>query len=212
MYGFCDWIITKKTKGLKDVVLRGTVTQVRDIVGDRVRLAWGDEEYTKDEIMPLPEPGDKIKFIPSIRSMGCRIPEEGATVATVKRNGTAWFFKIEEDKGKHWFSVREISEVYPMNLNKDFTIDFSKDQLESGEHVVELRNKTRALYINDMLSGIDWGMQLWHYTDDLRFLDEETDHEYDVMVVYEAGRGLLLRDVLKYSHSVVWKREEDTEK
>lgn len=90
--------------------------------------------------------------------------------------------------------------------------DSVKDFLKSGRHVVELRNKTRALYINDMLSSIDWGIQLWHYTDNLRFLDEETDHEYDVMTVLEAGRGLLLENVLKYSHSVVWKREEDTEK
>ena len=30
--------------------------------------------------------------------------------------------------------------------------------------------------------------------------------------VVEPGRGLLLENVLKHSYSVVWKREEDTEK
>ena len=76
--------------------------------------------------------------------------------------------------------------------------------------IVETRNQERYLVVDNMLLARDGFNELSDYNDNLIIEDDE-DHEFDIMAVYttkEWGAGL---NRILYAHSLdlVWKREEN---
>ena len=83
---------------------------------------------------------------------------------------------------------------------------FTKDMLESGMHVVELRNGERQLYLNGSFIGQYAGEPLTSYNDDLTGIDYDF---MDVVKIFQAVRRCCsLIDIINNPGTLVWERQE----
>lgn len=164
--------------------------------GDRVRLrTWEDMEkqYGLNEV-------GGIKITPSVVSDMKKSCGNIVTVTTV----VPQYFHIDND-GLSWrWSFNTIAEVYPKEEEK--IQEFTKDMLKSGEHVVELRNGTRYLYIGKYLIGEEGGDLLSNYTDNLTV---PFYTELDICKVYKTPKQITFMGIMENADEVIWERKEE---
>ena len=180
----------------------------------------GDGWYWKEsDFLPIPKPGDRVKlrtWEDMEKQYGCdpmgniNCPADGILKNDMKEYcGTVVAVrKIFSDclsiKGIPEYLLwpfEAIEEVYP----KEEKMEFTKDMLKSGEHVVEYRNGDRRLYLNDYLVGCESGNDIRFYSSDLK---SKPNAEFDIMAVYKAAKGNTLYVILNYSNELIWKRDE----
>ena len=82
---------------------------------------------------------------------------------------------------------------------------FTKDMLESGKHVVEHRDGTKCLVINNKLAGLYKGELLSNFTIGLL---HHTDSLHDVVRVYKANDSLGTYGMIHEDNELVWERQE----
>ena len=87
-------------------------------------------------------------------------------------------------------------------------MEFTKDMLKSGEHVVEYRNGDRRLYLNGRFIGPHMGSQSCSYTKDLRNAGPGGD-KLDIKAVYRASDMLSFKAILNKSTEIIWRRDEE---
>ena len=184
------------------------------------RFYWRENNF-----LPIPKPGDKVKIrtwedmekqcgLNSRGDIPCvyfNVTKEmksfcGRTI-TVKCCNDQVFTILEENEDDYAFwSIAAIEEVYP----KEEKMEFTKDMLKNGEHVVELRDGDGLLYLNGRLVGREAGTDIRFYSSDLRNTGCERD-KLDIMAVYKAKAGNTLNIILSCSKDLIWKREEPIE-
>lgn len=82
---------------------------------------------------------------------------------------------------------------------------FSKDMLESGKHIVVLRNGRKCLYLNNCFITHTKCNKLIEYKEDLKHVH---DRDYDVMEVYCAKEECSFSDILFFLGEKLWKRND----
>lgn len=173
------------------------------------------------DLLPIPKPGDKVKLrtwedmekqygldrdrdintplYSVVRSM----KKHCGTIVTVKRIGSECF-AITNDVHKYSWGFETIEQVYP----KEEKMEFTKDMLKSGEHVVEYRNGDKRLYLNSCFVGFSQGTYSCEFSNDLRNAGPGGD-KLDIMAVYRASKRLSFKDILDKSTEIIWKRDEE---
>lgn len=203
-----------------------TITQFSTVFSNRYLIKEDIREYNggwfwkESDFLPIPKPGDKVKLrtwedmekqygldhvgdikTPEFKIVS-RMKEYCGAICTVKTN-LAIGFDIEEASVWTW-GFETIEEVYP----KEEKMEFTKDMLKSGEHVVKLRDGYRLLYLNERLVGCESGTDIRFYSSDLRNTGCESD-KLDIMAVYKATAGNTLDIILKHSNELIWKRDDE---
>lgn len=179
---------------------------------------WGWEE---SDFLPIPKPGDKVKFRTwedlkkqyGMNSLGnIKCPHYPIDNERKKHCGMvctvvgmcADYFRIEDDN-RYWLWPPEIiDEVYP----KEEKMEFTKDMLKNGAHVVTLRNDYRYLYLNNCFINLSSAIPLDYYSEDLKNTGIY-ESEYDVIAVYEARRYTCFNNIILNSDKLIWKRDEE---
>lgn len=87
-------------------------------------------------------------------------------------------------------------------------MEFTKDMLKSGEHVVKYRSGDKRLYLNGCFVGFSQGTRSCEFTNDLRNAGPG-GNKLDIMAVYRASKMLSFKDILDKSTEVIWKRDEE---
>ena len=175
--------------------------------------------WKESDFLPTPKPGDKIKLrtwedmkkqyglykdgdIKSKFRLVQDMKKYCGKIVTV-RIVSGESFNIEEDSKWNW-GFETIEEVYP----KEEKMEFTKDMLKSGEHVVEYRNGDRRLYLNGYFVGPDCGNAISNYCGNLKTF-KHRDSEFDVVGIYAADRRSSFDDILNDSTGLIWKRDEE---
>lgn len=189
---------------------------------DKGENLGGRWRWRESDFLPIPKPGDKVKIrtwedmekqygldrdrdintplYSVVRSMKkyCR------TIVTVKRIGSECF-AITNDVHKYSWGFETIEQVYP----KEEKMEFTKDMLKNGEHVVEFRNGDRKLYRDGCFVGPNSGTFVRSYSDDLKNVWEGGNDRFDIVAVYEAISSPSFEYMLNHSDKLIWKRDEE---
>ena len=169
--------------------------------------AWQETDF-----LPLPKPGDKVKlrtWEDMEKQYGEQIihPDLPKSVKTILGKIFTvsevydFFFRTKEYGSAFGIQFKAIEEVYP----KEGKMEFTKDMLKSGEHVVEYRNGARRLYITGIFIEENNCNELKNYDINLKHIGGEKS--LDIVAVYKAKKGSLSY-IIKYSDELVWKRDE----
>lgn len=224
-----DKVIVKSIQGHEDAWAGEVVTiiGISDGIskGNWVQLEEdGYRRYIEDErLLPLPKPGDRVKIrtwedmekqygFGAYNEINC--PTHRIIKMMKKYCGTIQVvaklvenaFEIEKDWSPRFrWGFETIEEVYP----KEEKMEFTKDMLKSGEHVVEYREGGRALYRKGCFVGPKAGTYAREYSDDLKNVWEGGDDRFDIVAVYEAISSPSFEYMLNHSDKLIWKRDEE---
>lgn len=174
------------------------------------------------DLLPIPKPGDKVKLRTwedmekqygadvgnDIKAPSYRIVEGmkkycGTTQVVNAVMGSTFEISTNFLPIYSW-GFETIEEVYP----KEEKMEFTKDMLKSGEHVVEYRNGDKRLYLNSCFVGFSQGTYSCEFSNDLRNAGPGGD-KLDIMAVYRASKRLSFKDILDKSTEIIWKRDEE---
>ena len=175
-------------------------------------------EWKESDFLPIPQPGDKVKFRTwedmekqygvdsdgDIRTVapGCYFPKEVkkycGEVLTVQDTSER-SIKVYINKEIYYLAFSVIEEVLEREMK------FTKDMLKSGEHVVEYRDGHRSLYLNGYFVGINSYNDSFYYSDNL----ENTRFEsLDIVAVYKAQKDTSFTGILNSPKELIWKKYE----
>ena len=82
---------------------------------------------------------------------------------------------------------------------------FTMDMLESGKHVVVLRNGKKCLYLNNCFVSYNTGNKLIEYREDLK---HKHNRAYDVVEVYCVKEGSSFFNIFLSLGEQLWKRND----
>lgn len=189
---------------------------------DKGENLGGRWRWRESDFLPIPKPGDKVKIrtwedmekqygldrdrdintplYSVVRSM----KKYCGTIVTVKRIGSEYFV-ITNDVHKYSWGFETIEQVYP----KEDKMEFTKDMLKSGEHVVEYRNGKRALYINGYFVNDDGYMNSKDYDCSLIETKYGRVQDYDIAAVYKITMYSSFNNILNRYIERIWKRDEE---
>lgn len=209
----------------------GKIVTIRTYIEGAINLYLIEEDkeefrgdgwcWEESDFLPIPKPGDWVK-IRTWEDMeeqydltiydGIQCPTHwiikpmkkycGTIQVVAKFVGNA--FEIEEDTILRFrWGLETIEEVYP----KEGKMEFTKDMLKSGEHVVEYRNGDKRLYLNGCFVGPNSGVPLSSYLDDLK--NRHGEDQIDIVAVYKAITGSSFEYILSYSNELIWRRDDE---
>ena len=186
---------------------------------DKLEYHGDGWHWKESDFLPIPKPGDRVKLRTwedmerqygldgdrdidtPIYTVVQNMKKYCGTMVTVKTLKSDYFF-IENDTCIFGWGFETIEEVYP----KEEKMEFTKDMLKSGEHVVKYRNGERRLYLNGIL--VDW--RTWAdiecYSRDLK---NSMNSERDIIAVYKADKQGSLDSILSCSDDLIWRRDEE---
>lgn len=189
---------------------------------DKGENLGGRWHWRESDFLPIPKPGDKVKIRTwedmekqygtdvdnDIKAPSYRLVEGmkrycGTTQVVNAVMGNAFEISTNFLPIYSW-GFETIEEVYP----KEEKMEFTKDMLKNGEHVVEYRNGDKRLYLNSCFVGFSQGTHSCEFTNDLRNAGPGGD-KLDIMAVYRASKMLSFKDILDKSTEVIWKRDEE---
>lgn len=177
--------------------------------------------WEESDFLPIPKPGDRVKIrtwedmekqygadvdndikAPSYPIVGGMKKYCGTTQVVNTVMGNA--FEIEKDTiFRFSWGLETIEEVYP----KEGKMEFTKDMLKSGEHVVEYRNGDRRLYLNGYFIGIGSYNDPCHYSNNLK--NKRHHEDLDIIAVYKAKNGMYFENILKLADELIWRRDDE---
>lgn len=82
---------------------------------------------------------------------------------------------------------------------------FTMDMLETGKHVVVLRNGRKCLYLNNCFVSHNTGNKLIEYREDLK---HKHNRVYDVVEVYRTKDECSFSDILFFLGEKLWERND----
>ena len=177
-------------------------------------IGW---RWKESDFLPIPKPGDKVKLrtcedmekqyglnkdgdIKSEYHVVQDMKEYCGKIVTVHIVSEE-SFNIEESSKWNW-GFEALEKVY----SKEEKMEFTKDMLKSGEHVVEYRNGTKRLYLNEYFTGPISGSKVKDYSIDLKSKQSEA---FDIIAIYKAEGKLTFADILDKSNELIWKRDNE---
>ena len=198
-----------------------TIRKYREGLRNPYSIEEDEEEYLGDgwhwsesDFLPIPKPGDRVKlrtWEDMEKQYGEHIihPDLPKSVKTILGKIFTvsevydFFFRTKEYGSAFGIRFEAIEEVYP----KEEKMEFTKDMLKSGEHVVEYRNGDKRLYLNGCFVGPNSGVPLSSYLDDLK--NRYGEDRIDIVAVYKAITGSSFEYILSYSNELVWRRDDE---
>ena len=186
--------------------------------GESLGVGW---RWRESDFLPIPKPGDRVKIRTwedmekqygldgsrSIKAPTCAIvkymKKHCGIMATVG-NVHPKSLEIEEAEDGFLWGFETLEEVYP----KEEKMEFAKDMLKNGEHVVEYRNGKRALYINGYFVNDDGYMNSKDYDRSLIETKYGCVRDYDIVAVYKITMYASFNNILNRYIERIWKRDD----
>ena len=205
----------------------GKVVTIKEILDKHsIRIQEDREEnigegwlWSESDFLPIPKAGDKVKIrtwedmkkqygtvkdrdslqvAPGYCVSVNMKPYCGEIVAVYEVEDSA--VKVIKER-ETYFAFSTIEEVLEKKM------EFTKDMLKNGEHIVEYRNGKRRLYLNGCFVGLDGGSPIEGFSNDLKDI-ELSNGKFDVMAVYRAEDLYTFNSILTYPGKLIWEREE----
>ena len=200
-----------------------TIRKYREGLRNPYSIEEDEEEYLGDgwhwsesDFLPIPKPGDRVKlrtWEDMEKQYGEQIihPDLPKSVKTILGKIFTvsevydFFFRTKEYGSAFGIQFKAIEEVYP----KEEKMEFTKDMLKSGEHVVEYRNGKRALYVNGYFVSDDGYMDSKDYDSSLIETKYGDIPEYDIAAVYKIIMYSSFQNILNRCIDRIWKRDDE---